>query len=296
MKDKWKNSKHWYYSHFPESQFLCKNELKKDYQNKIILGHSIAQNKNVLICGIVRNSESILKYGLPRIERLGSLFKNYHVYLYENDSTDSTKRILRDWGDDTDEKSTIVTEDVGTPIFNDLRGEERRKHMANARNKYLDFAREYCDNNHVNFLIILDIDIEGGWSYHGILNSFGHNHWDIIGSNSLYYEKNKDTGRPQRLYYDSWAYRELGKPEALEDTDANLFRFNRGEDLVPVNSCFGGLTICKPFFLYEDINYTSEDCDHTTIHNKLTEEGYKIFLNPSQITLYNKSEYMYDSE
>jgi hypothetical protein len=161
--------------------------------------------------------------------------------------------------------------------------------MAYARNKYLDYARRFAQQQRINYLIIVDTDLQGGWSYHGVLNSLGHKDWDIIGSNSLYYYTSED--KVVRLFYDSWAFRALGNPEEIEDKTVNVFKFHRGEDLIQVNSCFGGLGIYKPHILYLNVDYTEDDCDHPTLHNALCEKGCKIFLNPSQITLYNKTDY-----
>jgi hypothetical protein len=160
--------------------------------------------------------------------------------------------------------------------------------MAIARNKYLEYARSYVRSHNIDYIIILDCDLLGGWSYHGVLNSIGQSTpWDIIGSNSLFYLNHKESWI--KVFYDSWAFRELGHTEEVDGTDANMFVFNKGEPLIAVNSCFGGLAIYKPHFLSEGLNYTDEDCDHPSLHNRLAERGYNIFLNPSQITLYNRS-------
>ena len=283
----WQNSLNWYMGHFPESQFLVPKDHKEEYNKRVILGHSIASKSNVLICGIVRNAASVLPYTLARIEALGKLFGNYHVFLYENDSKDETKKILSAAQSD---RLTVQMEDLNPPTFHDLKGLDRRIWMAKARNQYLAFARKYAQQQRINYLIIVDTDLQGGWSYHGVLNSLGQIDWDIIGSNSLYYFEKDD--RLIRLFYDSWAFRSDGIEEEVEDNIVNLFKFNRGEPLIKVNSCFGGLGIYKPHFLYEGIDYDETDCDHPTLHNRLCKKDYNIFLNPSQITLYNKTEYV----
>jgi hypothetical protein len=210
--------------------------------------------------------------------------------MYENDSTDGTKAALRNWANQN-ELVAFESENVNSRTWeNDLRGNDRKYWMALARNRYLEYARTYCERYRVNYIIIVDTDLQGGWSYHGILNSLGHNNWDVIGSNSLYYHTEKN--KTMRLYYDSWAFRPLGHPEALSDVEANLFVWQRGEPMLQVNSAFGGLGVYHPHFLYEDVNYTAEDCDHPSLHNQLCEKGYHIFMNPSQITLYNNSEFV----
>lgn len=284
----WQQSVNWYISRFPESQFLVPEKHKHEYSKKTILGHSIARKSDVLICGIMRNVGPIFRYTRARIEALGSLFKDYHVFMYENDSKDATKIDLEAWAIEN-QRVRFKSEDVNPPPFHDLKGRDRRRWMAYARNQYLDYARRFAQQQRINFLIIVDTDLQGGWSYDGVLNSLGHTGWDAMGSNSLYYFTEED--KVIRLYYDAWAFRSLGDKKEIPDTTVNLFQFHRGEPLIQVNSCFGGLGIYKPHVLYQGLDYTEEDCDHPTLHNALCDKGFKVYLNPSQITLYNQTEY-----
>jgi hypothetical protein len=282
------NSVEWYISQFPESMFLCAANNQREYAQHVITGRDKAARSHVLICTIMRNIDKVLPYTLARIEATRSLFEKSHVFIYENDSKDQTKNILKRI---QDPDCTICSEDVHPEPYVDMKGVVRRRVMANARNKYLEFARKYTTNNLVDYIIILDADLLGGWSYHGLLNSIGQSiAWDVIGSNSIYYVEHETKWR--RLFYDSWAFRPLNHPEELSDSEANLFMFNKGEKPIPVNSCFGGLAIYKPHFIWEGVNYTEEDCDHPTLHNVLRTMGYDICLNPSQITVYNKSQYV----
>lgn len=282
------NSIQWYISHFPESQFPCVKTHKEEYVRRLCKGKTRAEKSNILICGIARNTENNVIYDIARINKLRSYFKDSSVFIYENDSSDNTYQVFKTCSD-----FTILSEKRNPPPFTDPKGFDRRHYMAMARNEYLKYAKQYVKTNHVDFLIILDLDLLGGWSYHGVLNSIGQPDWDVIGSNGIYY---RPTNRPEhphtRLFYDTWAFRYLDKPEPADDKQLNLLRFNRGEPLIKVNSCFGGLAIYRPQFLHENIWYNDYDCDHPTLHNKLVERGYEIFLNPSQITLYNRTEYV----
>ena len=280
------NSIEWYRAQFPESQFLVAEDNRTKYVDKVINGHIAAKQSKVLICGIVRNAEPILRHTIARIKMLGSFFEHYHVILYENDSQDNTKEILIST---IDKHFWLMSENVNPPPFRDSHGIDRRRWMAKARNKYVEIARSYMKNNSVDYVIVLDTDLEGGWSYHGILNSLGHFNWDGIGSNSIYYRQHKGTWL--RLFYDSWAYRELGHLESHDDHKVNLLKFNRGEPLKEVHSCFGGLAIYKPWCI-QSAQYSEDDCDHPTFHTQLRQQGAKIYLNPSQITIYNRNEYV----
>ena len=50
--------------------------------------------KNILICGVVKNAENRLTKNILFCKKLGSYFDNFKMIVYENNSTDNTKKIL----------------------------------------------------------------------------------------------------------------------------------------------------------------------------------------------------------
>ncbi len=317
-----------YISNFPETMFPCQYSYFEEYGRHVISGMDLAKQSNILICGVVKDAESIIQTNLLRILRLGSHFKKYHAFIYENNSEDGTKDILSKF---RNKNFTIKMENIQLEPYTHPKSQARRQNMAKVRNKYLTFARKYIKTNPVDYIFLIDLDLPGGWSYEGIFNSLSQSEvWQIVGSNSIYYHKtstncvwvlvdgkykckycdfivphphfNKNcsavknneniTVAHQRLTYDTWALRFLEDEKELDDRQANLYQFERGQPSFEVASCFGGLAIYKPETFQTKAKYTDEDCDHVTFHNSLRQDGYKIFLNPSQITLYNKSQYV----
>ncbi len=51
----------------------------------------------VVICGIIRDKADTVPQLIRNLEGVGSLFLDYRVVLYENDSTDGTLELLREW-------------------------------------------------------------------------------------------------------------------------------------------------------------------------------------------------------
>ena len=49
------------------------------------------RQSRTVICGLARNIATHLPGTMARIERLGSMFADYRVLVYENDSTDATR-------------------------------------------------------------------------------------------------------------------------------------------------------------------------------------------------------------
>ena len=260
---------------FPESYYP---PASLDYADRLAKGFTTASKLNVLITGVVRDGEKEIGLNLARIDYLRRFFAKSYVFVYENDSVDNTKEIINKWRKSR-YNTVFYSEKLGTRKLAD-RSLERRINMATARNKYLEYARKLKD---IHKIIILDLDLAGGYSFEGVLHSLSYNEENsIYTSNGLMYRNT------ERLFYDTWSYRDLDDNEG-----SNYLLYNRGEDLVKVNSNFSALSIYPSSILDYNIKYTSSDCDHVTINNQLTKYGYNIFLNPSQITLYNLHYYCY---
>lgn len=256
----------WINSHFPESLYLPQNH---SYYDEVACGYDFIQDKTVLVCGVCKNIGSNVRPILAKIRRLGEMFKSYEVFVYENDSTDKTVANLAYYSKLLDLPITIQTEKLNLEPHEQDKSLYRRQIMAGVRNKYLDFLKGRV----YDYVIVLDWDIQG-FSYQGVAHSFSCE-FDVMGSNGIIYQTNKE-GRRYRCFYDTWAYRGEGAE------NLNLLEFNRGEPVVEVDSCFGGLAIYKRELL-DGVRYTEEDCDHVTLHKNMN-----VKLNPSQIVIYGE--------
>lgn len=239
-------------------------------------------HSSCLIAGLARNLGIHVRYATSRINYLRRLFNSSDVIIYSNDNDDDTLYAL------SKEDYILLNENLSKKFHGSTTEIERYIDMAYYRNRYLDYIREYWKRYDFDYLIVLDTDVLGGYSYDGIANSVSYLNGQIgsIGSNSLIYQDNK------RLYYDSLAYRRLNAIGKHSDSEINLLHYNRGEPLIQLQSCFGGLAIYNYATIYNSgIRYDEYDCDHVTLNQQLIELGYNVYLNPSMITLYSNSMY-----
>lgn len=259
-----------YRSRFPEDLWRVSPENLVRYNKEVECGYGLLSNLNILVCGITRNSVQQLKFNLLRIEYLSRLC-NLQSIIYCNDDIESYT-LLKSW-----EKPSrqLIYETLNKEWHGSVSTQSRYIDMAYYRNKYLAAAK----NQDFDYLVVLDLDTHG-FSYDGFAHSIycmenSKYNVDFIGSNGLIYQGRK-------LYYDSLAFRKSGVK--LSPTDINLLDYNRGEDLIKVESCFGGLGIYGRKII--DYEYGSDDCDHVTINRNL-----KCCLNPSMIVLYSDNPY-----
>lgn len=242
------------------------------YDAKIQTGKTIASRSKIVVVAIARDCEKQLQNSIDHILSLET--KQTNFFVYENDSTDSTGDILK--------KNEIesVCENLNTEDIRD-RSFTRTYRLAEYRNKCVDWVK----NNHSDsdYVIVLDLDADLGFSVNGIYNSIGWlNHIDNaggMGSYSLLLNANSF------VHYDSFAVR-LNDWKPSEELDHNNKWFREwhpivGSEPVPFYSCFGGLAVYKRnAFLYG--RYNGElGSEHVEFHQSIKENGWDMYLNPS---------------
>lgn len=269
---------------FPEDLFATTPELWSDYRQLVALGQNRMEQATAVICGLARDVAEILPVTMARIERIGERFADYRVVIYENDSCDDTRSLLLAWAQ-RNPRVQIIVETIGDPVNPCARCLQRAARMANYRNRCLDVIRS--DYSDFDYTLVLDTDLKGGWSYDGIANTFGHDNWDFVGSNGIIF-KRLGSNLNVPIQYDAWAFRLDENFTALPTGSVNVMQWQRGQSLVPVTSCFGGLGIYRmPALL--SARYSGWDSEHIPLHQAMRHNGFhRMFINPSQIALYGR--------
>lgn len=260
------------------------------YERVVARGYALMKQRRVVIAGLARDLAVCLPRTIARIERLGSLFQDYRVVVYENDSVDATRPLLQQWARQN-RCVQAVCENRTDPVNEPTRCLDRAARMAYYRSQCQEAIRtHYADFDHT---ILVDMDLEGGWSYDGIAHSFAQTDWDFIGAYGIIY-------RRQRLnpnfivHYDAWAFRLDEQFTPLTTQEVNRILFHRGEPLQPVRSCFGGLGI-YPMNVYLSGQYNGTDVEHVAFHRDLFQKGYRRFyLNPNMLVVYGRKHRSWD--
>ena len=104
-------------------------------------------NKEILIAALARNCEKSLSDNIKRINQLRSHFQQSEVVVYENNSKDSTKQILKQWKEES-ERVLIVSEDLQEDKYNPTimdfgHSYLRIEKMSRCRNKLLGIIKDH---------------------------------------------------------------------------------------------------------------------------------------------------------
>ncbi len=269
---------------FPEDAFPPAPELATAYRQTCQRGYAAMARMRVAITGLARNIGGVLPLTIARIERLASRFADYRVIIYENDSTDTTKPLLLRWAN-ANPRVMVTMENCADPANPATRCLARAERMARYRERCQALVLEQCGN--FDATIVLDLDVAGGWSEDGVANSFGQRDWDFIGTNGLIYRREGLRINALRQY-DMWALRLDDRLTPIPTAQAGQHVYHRGEPLVPVTSCFGGMGVYR-MEAFRQGCYGAADCEHAVFHRHLIEAGFpRLFLNPSQILVYGR--------
>lgn len=188
-------------------------------------------DKCVAIGALARNCEENLPKNIERIEELRKQFRQSSVFLYENNSTDHTKAILKEWQAKRD-SVYLFSEDIDESVYKLARKENRffegtsegriRK-MCDCRNKLLGLIKQ---QGSFDYVLFIDIDIVW-FSVEGVIRSIENapEGWGGLFSNCFVTFTNGIRTFDNPMHYDTFAYIEKGTPlEMIAYNSINIFR------------------------------------------------------------------------
>lgn len=206
--------------------------------------------QKVVMCGVCKNVAARVPYSIKIMEKIGQLFSDYRVVVYENNSTDNTPQILKQWAE-ANPRVFAISENLSKAeqeklFINRLDNGEffRPECISRARNIVLDVAlsEEYKD---FEFLIWMDMDFKLEPSYAGIQEVFETTReWDAVFAYGI---------DPVGAFWDWFALRNDEHPIGAELLGNDWWYLPRKgkmvlsaqDDWYPVYSAFGGCGIYK---------------------------------------------------
>lgn len=261
---------------FPEDRFLPVDPER--YFKNVAAGYAKMKDIKVVICGLTKDDAAILPLTIARIEKTGGFFSDYRAIVYENDSCDHTLSILKEWQAANPRVHVLTESIVGTPLLQLGRTER----LAHFRNRYLQHLSESGEYTGCDYVLVVDMDLKGGWSNDGIAASFARSDWDIVAANSIGYHYLR------KSYYDTFALvpKTILKTGLLYRIIGEGWQLRRGDPLIPIQSGFGGLALYRKEVLlsrrYSGTQSGEPVCEHTSLN---ADYCLRCFLNPSQMTI-----------
>lgn len=264
-------------------------------------------SKSVIICGMVRDCDRELSRNILSLEQIANSFADYRIVVFENNSQDHTKQVLRNWSN-ANSKVIVSINDFDESFYKSIPSQKeylpffslaRIKKYVDYRNKLLDAVDATGFDS--DYLMLVDMDV-ARIDVQGVLSSFASDvEWDAVTANG--YSRSISL---RRRYHDSYALCEYGMQGVPQDADtlyASRKKFGSLRKNMPfqrVFSAYGGLAIFKREALanirYRIIenNYGGVQvrCEHFSVFQQMAQNGFdKVYINPNMEVLYQTISY-----
>lgn len=266
-----------------------------EYDILVEKGKKYAKTQKVIITTLLRDAASRLPQIKKKVEAVGNLFEDYIFLVVENDSKDGTRKLLEEWKTENPKVVILGKEKMNFPKTDGHSVDYKRiSKMVTLRNIYLDYIKKNLSQDY-SYTIMWDLDSIASVYLDGILNSMGilsekqTNDIQVICAYGIY------RWMFFTLFYDTYALLHRNEKFHINDKWKHDIRkglwelkYNRGDPLVDVDSCFSGFAIYRTDTLLDpEVKYdmTPEkegniECEHVRLHRKL--KGRKV-VNPSMI-------------
>jgi hypothetical protein len=264
------------------------DEFVENYHDSVVCGMVVARNSRVVVCGLARQIADVVPLTKQRLEHLATKFLGFEVIVVENDSTDGTADLFRDWDPGFD--VIVDSEKLDRPHLPAQRDAERTTALAEYRQKCV----ELVQRTRADYVIVMDYDAWGGFLPEGIMSSLHYLSCDdqffglgSVGMAQIPQLRNPD-GTHNWFNYDAWAFRPEWSWRQRPEMWIHHLVPPFGCPPLKVNSCFGGLAVynANDFVLgtYSGVLFGSGDCEHVSFHRSISvATGRSMGLNPSSV-------------
>jgi hypothetical protein len=260
----------------------------------------------ILIVGTVSNVASDFSSDYSQLLKAFSSYSSLDTFLVESDSTDSTLSVLNN--------HSASSDSFDFTSLGQLRESfpERISRIRECRNAYVKYIRENYAKVRWDYVVVADLDgVNRKLDLHGVESSFNLDlNWEQISANQSfgYYDLlalrhpywmpndclvELNWAKTTFLKDSSWPFRSLKARVRNDDfrkkyVYGKMYRINKTAKPVEVESAFGGLAIYKTHVFLEfdyslGMTHDGSESEHVTLHRKMREKGYKLFINPRMI-------------
>lgn len=247
----------------------------------------------ISIFGLWRDSKEYIDKTLSQLEALETIY-DLSYYFYENDSTDNTPTILKEWMEGR--KGKLHSEVLGDEKYGNKESAARQvtrdEKMSSYRNALVKLGKD--DGVDSEWSIVFDTDTEFDAN---VIKDFLKCHYEGVVMMTPHVEQTVkchicEPPCKKLSYYDSYALRTKENPMRSVTFGCNPFweehnrkRYNKGEP-IEVECAFGSFAMIKTAVLFKSKWGTDGDCEHVFFTKDVRKEG-KIIVCPT-VKIYTK--------
>jgi hypothetical protein len=277
---------------------LSDQEISQFIEKQVEPGKKKAARSRIVFGALARDVTSTLDGMKTKIQGLGSLFKDYRVVIFENDSTDGTRRLLQQWQTENPKIQLLTCCEDGNcecrlSVKNlhqvGMESIQRMDKLRHFRQRVLRHVQQHY--NDYDYYMIIDFDLPGAIYRDGFLSTFSRDDFDMVFARGL-------TTFPiiNTALYDGIAY--LSDTDSFDDKSNDLetaIHINKdlrslriGSPWAPARSGFNGMAVYRMKSILNATYILSDRkkhrCEHIDLHYDMYQKGHRrIYYNPSMI-------------
>jgi hypothetical protein len=261
-------------------------------QEDVLIGKRMALKNKIVLCGLCRNIEKNVSKNIELMEMVGSQFMDYKIVLFENDSDDQTREIIKNHSihnpnvillDCGPNNPDCKLKEINLYDYGQLSSQRIGK-MGFFRNQY----HQYIKNNlsDYDYVMMIDMDLEGYFNMDGLFETIAKPSWDavfvngrvdfVLGSmmyDSLAYVKSDGN-------YDDFLFDQQNNHNKFKFTKnflSNLFEIKENNKWIPVKSAFNGCAIYKMETVLSSNFDGNSICEWINFHRNASANGKNRF-------------------
>lgn len=276
----------------PDTLLWPLEPFAKSFAERLEEGRIRLKNSSVAFVGLARNCGQHLANNLMSIERLAGDIGAWQLHIEANDCEDNTLDVLAEFAR-RHRQATFHYQMLGREHHPGEFAGRRTIALAEYRDACQRWVRACAPDS--DYVVVVDWDMWGGWSHHGLLNGLG---WLVelpgaYGMASVSLFQTDFGGGPWWCHYDLWALRGVGQTDCPFDTYTNAcggWGFSWfppvGSPPVLVSSAFGGMAIYRTDAYVKGTYDGATDCEHVTFHSSVARAtGQHLYVCPAMRTV-----------
>ena len=284
--------KYYYHNYFNSDTVHFDDDVPLDIMQKSIYGLKIAKEKRIVFCGLARDIEKYIEKSIIKLEIVGKHFKDYKIIIFENDSSDNTRDLIKK---NCARNNKIILLNCNNMNSTECKlknrkgydygmlSKERINKMAQYREQYLNYVKTNLSD--YDYMMVCDMDLSGNQCIDGIFTSIIKPDWDAIyinGKTSFWGFYGLIT-----ITYDGLAFvnynSEFKKNMSNLQYLLQIFLMNCGindsNEFYQVKSAFNGYALYKINSIKNSSYIGDYNCEHINLSKNIHNNGGKQYIN-----------------
>jgi hypothetical protein len=285
--------KYYYNDYFNSDIVYFDDSVPLDIVQKSNYGFKMAKEKRIVFCCLARDIEEYIEKSIIKLEIIGKYFKDYKIVIFENDSSDNTRNLIKI---NRERNNKIILLDCNNMNsteckLNNKKGydygmlsKQRIYKMAQYREQYLNYVKTNLSD--YDYMMVCDMDLSGNQCIDGIFTSIIKSNWDAIyinGKSSYWGFFGLITITYDGLAFVNYNSEFTKKNKSGLEILLQILLMNSGindsKEFYQVKSAFNGYALYKINSIKNASYIGDYNCEHINLSKNINDNGGKQYIN-----------------